>query len=399
MEAHYHVHHSDTEDEEETKRDEPQNEGTDFETAVSLTGFGKFNYFLLLICLVGTIGHQCDITSLSFLLPSAECDLQLSPMDKGYLTAVMFVGSMFGSFLWGFLSDAFGRHVLLLVIYLLDSIVNIIASFSQTFWMLLVFKFLAGFLICGPQAMTKAYLSEFHDEKHRARLVLWTGLYASSGNLLVPAVAWAVIPQPWSWKIFDLITYNSWRVYMLIVTLPTLIACILLFFSCETPKFLMAAGKDDQALQVLRKMYSVNTGKDPDTYPVKFLTTRKISRVLAPDLSHKSVFSVIRRGFCRMKPLFKTPLLPRALLIFTLNFGAIYGVNTLKQWLPQLFATIEEYDHLQVELNITSSRGVSLCEMVDFVAAQDDTAQLRQSGTGHCSVVPGDWKHLRFPTT
>jgi len=39
----------------------------------------------------------------------------------------------------------------------------------------------------------------------------------------------------------------------------------------ESPKFLMSCGKRDEALSVFRRIYSINTGKPPESYPVSVL--------------------------------------------------------------------------------------------------------------------------------
>lgn len=36
----------------------------------------------------------------------------------------------------------------------------------------------------------------------------------------------------------------------------------------ESPKFLMTMGRNEEALKVFRKVYAMNTGNDPDTFPV-----------------------------------------------------------------------------------------------------------------------------------
>lgn len=85
----------------------------------------------------------------------------------------------------------------------------------------------------------------------------------------VSGIAWLIIPQKW---IINLgngdIEINSWRVFLAICSLPEFLACIAIFAFPESPRFLLLKGKTDEALEVFKKIYSVNTGKDPSTYPV-----------------------------------------------------------------------------------------------------------------------------------
>lgn len=46
------------------------------------------------------------------------------------------------------------------------------------------------------------------------------------------------------------------------------VAAFLVYFMDESPKFLMAVGRHKEAMYVLQKIYSKNTGKPPESYPV-----------------------------------------------------------------------------------------------------------------------------------
>lgn len=64
----------------------------DFETAISATRFGKFNIILFFIALPSTWSSEFDFTSTSYILPAAQCDLELSLVMKGWLNAIAYIG-------------------------------------------------------------------------------------------------------------------------------------------------------------------------------------------------------------------------------------------------------------------------------------------------------------------
>ena len=66
----------------------------DFETAIEQTGYGKFHYILLGICGLVSTSEEMDVISMSFILPSAQCDLNLNTHTKGWLNCIIFVGMM-----------------------------------------------------------------------------------------------------------------------------------------------------------------------------------------------------------------------------------------------------------------------------------------------------------------
>lgn len=66
----------------------------DFERAITATGYGKFNYLLLLAVLPGGFSSIFSSSVMSYVLPSAECDLQLTMFDKGLLNSMTFAGGI-----------------------------------------------------------------------------------------------------------------------------------------------------------------------------------------------------------------------------------------------------------------------------------------------------------------
>ena len=58
-----------------------------------ILGFGKFHYWLLLVCGWANASDAIELLCISFLLPSAECDLKLTTSDKGWLSATAFIGT------------------------------------------------------------------------------------------------------------------------------------------------------------------------------------------------------------------------------------------------------------------------------------------------------------------
>lgn len=82
--------------------------------------------------------------SMSYVLPSAKCELKLSTAEQGFVYGVGTIGYALGSFFWGFLADTWGRHKVLTTSLLLCSISSAISSFSITSLMLMVTRFCVG---------------------------------------------------------------------------------------------------------------------------------------------------------------------------------------------------------------------------------------------------------------
>lgn len=64
----------------------------DFEEAISASGHGLFHYLLLLAGLPCCMATLYETSTMSYILPSADCDLHLTLTDKGILNAVTYAG-------------------------------------------------------------------------------------------------------------------------------------------------------------------------------------------------------------------------------------------------------------------------------------------------------------------
>lgn len=77
-----------------------------------------------------------------------------------------------------------------------------------------------------------------------------------------------------SYKFFNgKLVIDNWRIFVLTGSFVIFLAAFLVYFMDESPKFLMAVGRNDEALNVFRKIYSKNTGNPPESYPVSNVHT------------------------------------------------------------------------------------------------------------------------------
>lgn len=117
-----------------------------FDEALSRTKFGKFNYFLVILSGAVLSALLLETLSISFVLPVAEYDLNLSTEDKGILSSVVFAGIIASSHLWGYLADVKGRRSVIIISLIVSFMFTIISSFVKDFWTFTAMRFLCGFL-------------------------------------------------------------------------------------------------------------------------------------------------------------------------------------------------------------------------------------------------------------
>lgn len=73
-------------------------------------GFGFFNYVTIFVSAMVLNTATMLTTDIGFVLPVAQCDLNLTASHKGILASASFAGIIFSSLFWGFLADTKGRR-------------------------------------------------------------------------------------------------------------------------------------------------------------------------------------------------------------------------------------------------------------------------------------------------
>jgi hypothetical protein len=106
--------------------------------------------------------------ALTELLPRSG--MEATPANIGYVGSLMFGLFLVGwglSFIWGPISDKFGRTKSLAATILVYAVFTGAAAFSTNVWMLAVFRFLAGIGVGGEWAMAGTYVAEAWPEDRR----------------------------------------------------------------------------------------------------------------------------------------------------------------------------------------------------------------------------------------
>lgn len=87
-----------------------------------------------------------ETCAISFVIPVSECDMKLTPMDKGILAAVSFIGMICSSHLWGYVADTKGRKYVILPTLMITFALAVCSSFTKHFYIFVILRFLNGFL-------------------------------------------------------------------------------------------------------------------------------------------------------------------------------------------------------------------------------------------------------------
>lgn len=72
----------------------PDSKPSNFEDAITATGFGKFNILLMGIVIPCSFVQVVEQLSVAYVGPIAQCDLNLSLQDKGVLNSAGYIGKI-----------------------------------------------------------------------------------------------------------------------------------------------------------------------------------------------------------------------------------------------------------------------------------------------------------------
>lgn len=117
--------------------------------------------------------------------------------------------------------------------------------------------------MAGTQSATVTYIAEFHTSDKAVRAASFVNMFLPSVWIVLSTLSIILIPMDWVLWISSF-PFKPWRLYLICVALINLWNAIVFSYLPESPKFLLAKNRKDEALDVLRRIYAFNTGSPKD---------------------------------------------------------------------------------------------------------------------------------------
>lgn len=207
----------------------------------------RVHVVLLFVLAVAVTIDVMKPTTLAFVGPGITREYGLkSPLNphghpaEALLPLFGLTGTVLGSLLWGWLGDRMGRRAAMLlagIIFVGTSVCGAMPSFDWNLLMCLIMGLGAGGML--PVAFT--LLSEIVPARHRGWLMVLIGGDVAGAYALTSWTSEALTP-----------TYG-WRILWLIGIPTGLLFIVLTRLIPESPRYLLAVGRDQQAREVLRR--------------------------------------------------------------------------------------------------------------------------------------------------
>ncbi|KAJ4875010.1 Organic cation/carnitine transporter 1 [Raphanus sativus] len=161
-------------------------------------------------------------------------------------STLFFIGSLFGSGVYGYLADSwFGRKKTLFLSCLLTFVTALAISFAPNIWVYAFLRFANGFFRSGIGSCCIVLATEVVGKKWRGQVGQYGFFFFTLGFLSLPLMGY--------------LERKSWRnLYRIISVLPLGYALFLLPFAYESPRWLLVKGRNKEAMTVLKKLARLN---------------------------------------------------------------------------------------------------------------------------------------------
>jgi sugar porter (SP) family MFS transporter len=291
-------------------------------------------YALLYIVLVSALGgflFGFDSGVISGCEKAIQSEFHLSGFWHGFTVSGALIGTIIGAFSVGWPSDKFGRRPTLMLLALLFLISGVGCAFAGTQPVLAWMRFVGGLAIGGASVVVPLYIVEVSPGHVRGRLVAMNQLNIVFGILVSYIsnyfVAKAMAAHGWLSGACETLAHIfasspmtpeqvMWRVMLGIESLPAIVFMLLLFTIPESPRWLVRAGRRQDARDVLDRVGDIDSAKT--------LSEIEETLAIAAKTGHVALFQARYR-----KPL--------VLAFFIAFFNQVSGINAINYYAPRIF--------------------------------------------------------------
>ncbi|MEU4134318.1 MFS transporter [Streptomyces wuyuanensis] len=218
------------------------------------------------------------------------------------------VGMLLGALAAGWMGDVIGRVRTVAIGVAVTALAGLAVALSTGIELFALFRFAQGLGIGGVVPVAATYINEIARSDQRGRFVLLYEMIFPAGLAVATLVSVWVVPN------------LGWRAMFLIGALPVLIAAVLPRHVAESPRWLLARGRTEEAERVIAEIEA---------------EVARSTRAPLPEPAAAATQEDSARG--RLRELFTGRYLRRTTVLSGLWFVAYYVNHGISVWLPSLY--------------------------------------------------------------
>ncbi|KSW29050.1 sugar porter family MFS transporter [Cellulomonas sp. B6] len=232
---------------------------------------------------VGGFLFGFDSSVINGAVEAVQGQFELSGVVTGFVVAIALLGSALGAWLGGRLSDRWGRTRVMVLGAVLFFVSSVLSGFAFAAWDLAIWRVMAGVGIGIASVIAPAYIAEIAPASMRGRLgslqqlAITLGIFAAllSDQLLATSAGGAA-NELW-------LGLEAWRWMFLVCVVPAVVYGVLALRIPESPRYLVAQGRRDEARAVLADVLGAE--EDPEQRVEQIEQTIRKDEALAQQAS------------------------------------------------------------------------------------------------------------------
>ena len=213
----------------------------DLIAALDEASLSRFHLRAVLASGMGFFTDAYDLFVIGIASALITKDWDLSPGKLALLNSTMLFAAFIGAFVFGRFADVIGRKRVYWIVAAIMIAGALGAALSQSFWVLIAFRFVLGFGVGGDYPVSAVMVSEYANRKDRGKLVGMVFGTQALGLIVGPLIALALLGSGASDDV-------TWRILLALGAVP---AAAVIYLRCrmpESPRYqIQVQGRAEQA--------------------------------------------------------------------------------------------------------------------------------------------------------
>jgi len=174
----------------------------------------------------------------------------LTTLDKSLIAASTSLFALLVSPVSGLLADSLGRKRVILIADILFILGALLQALTTSVWGMVIGRSIIGLAVGAASFVTPLYIAELAPSMFRGRLVTLNVLFVTLGQVVAYLIGWGFAEMGGA---------TGWRWMVGLGALPAALQCLIMVFMPESPRWLVQAGRGEEAETVLQKVFGAGS--------------------------------------------------------------------------------------------------------------------------------------------
>ena len=216
-------------------------------------GYGKYQIISLILISLVDFDDGVQLVLMPLIVPIVKQEWGLTITSVSVLTSIFYLGMCFGALITGKIADNHGRRHSLVHSSFVQFLASLLFLFVNNVYTMVMARFIYGFIFGFSLPLTTSMISEITPIKYRGKMLVTINFFLTFGKLYGCLIAYMFLDNMYS---------GNWKGMMAVSSLtPLTVFLFTYFFLKESPRFLLAASRFEEAFEVTNFMILKNNSK------------------------------------------------------------------------------------------------------------------------------------------